>query len=651
MKETGKKNGGRSAARQNQGKRTSGTKTASTGSDRKETGAEAAGSHLLSEAVRAAGRRPAVAAIVWLGLSVLMVPLSGCPRFNSSYIVFVLYTLAFVAAELVFMKALYRDGRQGHYLAWKKFSGYAIVVNYVVESLPRVAWRNAGLIGDGRNIFLFALQAACLVAGCITFLLMSRPAALCAFGLLSEEEAADAALRRKNRSKHEKKGFWVNVLEWVDAIAFAAIVVILINLFLFQLYVIPSESMVPNFLIGDRPFTDKLSMGPRIPLTEWHLPALANPKRGDIVTISNPRYPENHQVSVKKQFAQFLFMITFTKVNIDTLPDGSQKSDPLVKRVVGVPGEKLMMIDDTLYSKTKDHDWQVVEDDQKWACTDIWKQSPNLTAKVQTLPLDQNGRQILTKWDNLKNASDPATLGAECVQSAASIASLAARLRNARLPVSGSNIAAMRDDAVAKTAELGALYLANQGAETEDVSLALAAIKSEAVISALRDYAASAAASASAACATAYEKSCRNLNLLIKLNALKRIETDLNLLAHGSDFNGLSSSADRSSLVRDEQELDIYLMAYYDARNFPEFPSGENRYLGPNEYFAMGDNRFNSLDFRFEETNERKLRPLYAGDAYSLRYASILAPFALEREFIEGRALFILWPFSRFGKI
>lgn len=409
--------------------------------------------------------------------------------------------------------------------------------------------------------------------------------------------------------------------------------------------------MVPNFLIGDRPFTDKLSMGPRIPLTEWHLPALTNPKRGDIVTISNPRYPENHQVSVKKQFAQFLFMITFTKVNIDTLPDGSQKSDPLVKRVVGVPGEKLMMIDDTLYSKTKDHDWAAVTDDKKWACVDIWKQDPALTSKVQTLPLDERGRQLLTKWDNLKNASDPAALGSECVKTASNIAALAARLRNAKVPVPGSNIATLRDEALEAVSASGPLYLANQGCEAEDVSLALAAVKSDLMTSAIRDYAASAAASASLKCPTPYESGSKALNLLIKLNTLKRIDRDLALLTGGSGFDGLSKDETRSTLMREAQELDIYLMAYYDARNFPEFPAGEGRYLGPSEYFAMGDNRYNSLDFRFEETSERKLRALYSGDSYSLRYASILNPFALEREFIEGRALFILWPFSRLGRI
>ena len=63
----------------------------------------------------------------------------------------------------------------------------------------------------------------------------------------------------------------------------------------------------------------------------------------------------------------------------------------------------------------------------------------------------------------------------------------------------------------------------------------------------------------------------------------------------------------------------------------------------------MGDNRYNSLDFRFQERTET--RALDAADASSVLYRSILAPFALEKKFIEGKASFILWPPSRIGRI
>ena len=113
-----------------------------------------------------------------------------------------------------------------------------------------------------------------------------------------------------------------------------------------------------------------------MPLTDWRLPFLRLPERGDIMTLANPRYPENQSVNLKKYLAQLVSMVTFTAVNIDKyLPDGSQKADPLVKRIVGVPGEKLMMIDDVLYSKRAgDARFSPVEADKAWARVDLWKE-------------------------------------------------------------------------------------------------------------------------------------------------------------------------------------------------------------------------------------------------------------------------------------
>ena len=115
----------------------------------------------------------------------------------------------------------------------------------------------------------------------------------------------------------------------MDALGFAAILVILIQTFVFQLYEIPTESMVPAFLERDRPFTAKFDAGPRIPLTDWRLPFLRLPERGDIITLANPRYPENQGVNLKKYLSQFVSMITFTAVNIDKyLPDGTSSPIP-----------------------------------------------------------------------------------------------------------------------------------------------------------------------------------------------------------------------------------------------------------------------------------------------------------------------------------
>ena len=67
---------------------------------------------------------------------------------------------------------------------------------------------------------------------------------------------------------------------------------------------VPTGSMKPTILEGDRVFVNKLAYDLKVPFTTWHLAEWANPKRGDIVVFFSPH-------------------------------DGTR----LVKRVVGLPGD------------------------------------------------------------------------------------------------------------------------------------------------------------------------------------------------------------------------------------------------------------------------------------------------------------------------
>jgi signal peptidase I len=76
---------------------------------------------------------------------------------------------------------------------------------------------------------------------------------------------------------------------------------------------VPSGSMNPTIVEGDRVFVNKVAYDLKIPFTTWHLAEWSNPKRGDIVVFFSP-------------------------------VDGTR----LVKRVIGLPGDRLELINDRL---------------------------------------------------------------------------------------------------------------------------------------------------------------------------------------------------------------------------------------------------------------------------------------------------------------
>lgn len=80
------------------------------------------------------------------------------------------------------------------------------------------------------------------------------------------------------------------VREYVEAILWAVVLVLLLRAFLIQAFRIPSESMVPTLLVGDMLFVNRFEYGPKIPFTHTRLPGLRAPRTGDIIVF---QYPEN----------------------------------------------------------------------------------------------------------------------------------------------------------------------------------------------------------------------------------------------------------------------------------------------------------------------------------------------------------------------
>lgn len=109
------------------------------------------------------------------------------------------------------------------------------------------------------------------------------------------------------------------VREWIESIIVAFVLAMIIRAFVIQAFKIPTGSMRPTLLEGDIILVNKFIYGAKVPFIDFRLPALTQPKRGDVVVFI---YPENP----KKDF---------------------------IKRLVGVGGDKVMIKNGTLYINDK----------------------------------------------------------------------------------------------------------------------------------------------------------------------------------------------------------------------------------------------------------------------------------------------------------
>lgn len=79
--------------------------------------------------------------------------------------------------------------------------------------------------------------------------------------------------------------FW---REWRGFVLFV-IVMVLFRSAVADWNQVPSGSMKPSILVGDRIVVDKLAYDLRVPFTLWHVARWADPQRGDVVTFPSPR--------------------------------------------------------------------------------------------------------------------------------------------------------------------------------------------------------------------------------------------------------------------------------------------------------------------------------------------------------------------------
>ena len=123
------------------------------------------------------------------------------------------------------------------------------------------------------------------------------------------------------------------VREYAEAIAIAILLALVIRTLVVQAFTIPSGSMMDTLLVGDYILVNKFLYGPELPFTDWHMPALRNPRRGDIIVF---KYPQDE----KRDFIKRIVGGPGDQVQVrgqHVLVNGRPIQERYVKRVDGPP--------------------------------------------------------------------------------------------------------------------------------------------------------------------------------------------------------------------------------------------------------------------------------------------------------------------------
>lgn len=176
----------------------------------------------------------------------------------------------------------------------------------------------------------------------------------------------EKVLTYRARSKYIKKEKSKNIhpfLDWVGAFLWAAGVVLLLNQYLFQAYVIPSGSMEKTLLVRDRLFVNKFIYGPEILPGIGKLNGLKEPTRSEIIIFENPQYQSKGTLFDLVQ--RVVFMLTLSVVDLDKDNRGNPAVHFLIKRGISGYDDIVKFEKGELYLKPQGESSFVHEDDFK----------------------------------------------------------------------------------------------------------------------------------------------------------------------------------------------------------------------------------------------------------------------------------------------
>lgn len=84
--------------------------------------------------------------------------------------------------------------------------------------------------------------------------------------------------------------------DWTRSVALAFVLFLVVRAVLVEAFKIPTGSMERTLLVGDFLLVNKAVYGAEIPGTGLHLPAFAEPHRGDVVVFNPPHEPTKNYV-------------------------------------------------------------------------------------------------------------------------------------------------------------------------------------------------------------------------------------------------------------------------------------------------------------------------------------------------------------------
>jgi signal peptidase I len=156
------------------------------------------------------------------------------------------------------------------------------------------------------------------------------------------------------------------VREYAEAIIIAIALALFIRTFVVQAFKIPSGSMLPTLQIGDHLLVNKFIYGIRMPFTGMSLIPIKDPKHGDVIVF---RYPRDRSIDY-------------------------------IKRVVGVPGDRIQVKNKQLYLNDKK------AEDRYAHFTTSHIQPHNVSPKDNFGPITVPEGKYFVMGDNRDNSSD-----------------------------------------------------------------------------------------------------------------------------------------------------------------------------------------------------------------------------------------------------